>query len=69
MEQFQAAWSAAAESIKSSAEQKKRRSGKKSEPATVKAAHAISQKVSGREVPKEYKAAAGEAVHYGMGAG
>jgi len=69
MEQFQAAWSAAAEAIKSSDEQKERASQKKSEPATVKTADAISKKVLGRGVPKEYKATAGEAVHYGMGAG
>ena len=66
MEQFQAAWSAAAKSMKSSGTGKQK---KKSEPATIRAAHAISKKVSGHKVPKEYKAAAGEAVHYSMGAG
>jgi hypothetical protein len=37
------------------------------EPATNKAADAIASFVTGREVPKEYKAAAGSVVHYAMG--
>ncbi len=64
MEQFQAAWNAASEAM-SSAEKKP---GRKADPATVKAANAISETITGRKVPKDYKAAAGEAVHYGMGA-
>ena len=64
MEQFQAAWSAASEAIQPS----KRRGGRKPDPATVKAANAISEKVTGRKVPPDYKSLAGEAVHYGMGA-
>ncbi len=64
MEQFQAAWNAASEAM-SSAEKKP---GRKADPATVKAANAISETIIGRKVPKDYKAAAGEAVHYGMGA-
>ena len=63
MEQFQAAWSAAAEAV-----QEKKRPGRKAQPATVKAANALSEKITGRKVPKDYQPAAGEAVHYGMGA-
>jgi uncharacterized membrane protein YagU involved in acid resistance len=65
MEQFQAGWSAAAEAIRPS----KKQAGRKADPATVKAANAVSQKVAGRKIPAAYKPAAGEAVHYGMGAG
>lgn len=64
MEQFQAAWSAASEAMSSS----KKRGGRKADPATVKAANAISEKVTGRKIPAGYKRAAGEAIHYGMGA-
>lgn len=64
MEQFQAAWSAASEAIRPS----KKQGGGKSEPATVKAANAISEKITGHELPPDYKPLAGEAVHYGMGA-
>ncbi|HEX3818359.1 MAG TPA: DUF1440 domain-containing protein [Chthoniobacterales bacterium] len=67
MEQFQAAWSAVGEAIQPDNEKKK--PGKKSEPATVKAANLVSKKISGRKVPKDYRPAAGEAVHYAMGAG
>ena len=64
MEQFQAAWSAAAPAMPPS----KKRGGRKPDPATVKAANVISEKITGRKVPKDYKPMAGEAVHYGMGA-
>ncbi len=64
MEQFQAAWSAAAEAMGFS----KKRGGRKPEPATVKAANVISEKVTGHKLPKDYKSIAGEAMHYGMGA-
>lgn len=64
MEQFQAAWSATSQAMQSS----QRRGGRKPDPATVKAANVISEKVTGRKVPKDYKSLAGEAVHYGMGA-
>ncbi len=64
MEQFQAAWSAASEAMSSS----KKRGGRKADPATVKAANLITEKVAGRKVPADYKPIAGEAVHYGMGA-
>jgi uncharacterized membrane protein YagU involved in acid resistance len=64
MEQFQAAWSAASEAMGPS----KKRGGRKPDPATVKAANVISEKVTGRKVPQDYKSIAGEAIHYGMGA-
>ncbi len=64
MEQFQAAWSAAAQAVSS----EKRRGGSRGDPATVKAANLISQKITGRKIPRDYKPLAGEAVHYGMGA-
>ena len=65
MEQFQAAWSATAEAISPS----KKQPGRKADPATVKAANAVAQKLVGRKVPAAYKPAAGEVVHYGIGAG
>jgi len=65
MEQFQAAWSAASEATGSS----KKRGGRRPDPATVKAANVISEKVTGRKIPGDYKPIAGEVVHYGMGAG
>ena len=64
MEQFQAAWSAAALAMQSS----EKPHGRKPDPATVKVANLISEKVTGRKLPKDYKSMAGEAVHYGMGA-
>ncbi|MCA1593743.1 MAG: DUF1440 domain-containing protein [Acidobacteria bacterium] len=41
--------------------------GEEQEPATVKAAEAISEGVFGHELTKKEKPAAGEAVHYAMG--
>jgi len=64
MEQFQAAWSAASEAMSSG----EKKPGRKPDPTTVKAANVISEKMTGRKIPPDYKAAAGEAVHYGMGA-
>ena len=63
MEQFQACWSAATEAIAPS----KKRAGRRSDPATVKAANLVAEKVSGRKLPSDYKTLGGEAVHYGMG--
>ncbi len=64
MEQFQSAWSGAAEALQSG----KKRGGRKPDSATVRAANVVFEKVAGRKVPREYKPLAGEAVHYGMGA-
>lgn len=64
MEQFQAAWSAASEAMSSS----KKRGGRKPDPTTVKAANLVSEKITGRKIPADYKSIAGEAVHYGIGA-
>jgi hypothetical protein len=38
-----------------------------SEPATYKAADAVSESITGREVPESYKPAAGSIVHYAFG--
>ena len=64
MEQFQAAWEAAADAMSSD----RKRAGRKSDPATVKAANVIAKKITGRKIPRDYKPIAGEAVHYGVGA-
>jgi putative membrane protein len=64
MEQFQAAWSVAAKAIAP----KKKSGARKSDPATVKAANLVAEKVTGHKLPPDYKALGGEAVHYGMGA-
>lgn len=64
MEQFQAAWSAAAESIHPTP----KKPGRRADPTTVKAANLIAEKISGHKVPADYKPAAGEVIHYGMGA-
>lgn len=64
MEQFQAAWSAAGAAIRS----EKKRSGRPADPATVKVANLVAEKISGHKIPADYKPLAGEAVHYGMGA-
>ena len=64
MEQFQDAWSAASEAMRSS----QKRGGRKPDPATVKAANLISEKVTGHKLAQDYKSIAGEAMHYGMGA-
>jgi putative membrane protein len=64
MEQFQVAWSAASAAISS----EKKGGGRKADPTTVKAANLVSEKITGRKIPADYKPIAGEAVHYGMGA-
>ena len=63
MEQFQAVWSAVAQKMSSSG----KGGGRKAAPATVKAANAISEKITGRKVPKDYRPLAGKIAHYGMG--
>src|SRR3954467_7678640 len=70
MEQFQAAWSKATKALQSEEEkdQGSGDSGDKPEPATVQVAQTVSQNIFGRELPERYKPAAGEAVHYAMGA-
>ena len=65
MEQFQAAWSGTAEAIHPS----KKHPGRKPDSANVKAANLLSEKITGRKVPAAYKPAAGEAMHYAIGAG
>ena len=63
MEQFQAAWAAAADAMSST-----RKGGGQADPATVKAANVIAEKITGHKIPRGYKPMAGEVVHYGMGA-
>jgi putative membrane protein len=65
MEQFQSAWNAASDAMRSS---NNKRSGRKPDPATVRAANVISERITGRKLPRDYKSVAGEAMHYGMGA-
>src|SRR5689334_8570709 len=65
MEQFQAGWSAAAQAIAPA----RKRGGRRSDPATVKAADLVAEKVTGHKLPADYKPLGGEAVHYAMGAG
>lgn len=67
MEQFQFAWSKAAEALERSSKERKRR-GRKPEPATVKVAQSISKSVLGKSMSQSQKKYAGEAVHYAMGA-
>ncbi len=72
MEQFQELWSKAAEELKPEKDEGKARteedSSEQEEPATVKAAQAISEGVAREKIPEDKKAVAGEAVHYAMGA-
>ncbi len=66
MEQFQAVWSKAAEEFKASDD--KQESSAQKEPATVKAAKAISEGLTRKKLSADRKVVAGEAVHYAMGA-
>lgn len=58
MERFQAAASSTSGSARD----------KEAEPATVKAADAVTRTATGKPIPNQYKAPAGSAVHYGFGA-
>jgi putative membrane protein len=77
MEEFQALWSKLEESLEGSeegggsegVEGKSQGVGEEQEPATVKAAEAISENVFDHELTKKEKDVAGPAVHYAMGAG
>src|SRR6476469_3452273 len=64
MEEFQTAWTKAAEGQHS---QRNGREDEQQEPATVKAAEMISAKLLGRQLAKEKKDIAGAAVHYATG--
>lgn len=81
MDEFQAVWIKATESIQypqgngsnesSSSIQGKEQSqdeGEEQEPATVKAAEMISEKIFGHQLAKQKKKIAGVAVHYATGA-
>ncbi|HEY7624008.1 MAG TPA: DUF1440 domain-containing protein [Candidatus Limnocylindria bacterium] len=63
MERFQAWWDEADRRAKPT----RVAHAAKDEPATVKAAHRIAERVLHAELPDEAKPIAGEAVHYGMG--
>jgi putative membrane protein len=63
MERFQAWWTEA----QKRARPKRVAHAAKDEPATVKAADRIAERVLQTELPDEIKPIAGEAVHYGMG--
>lgn len=74
MDQFQYAWNSIAENMQKSGSGKSKdqsENGKKDEqePATVKAAEAISEGVLDHELTKPEKKYAGPAVHYAMGGG
>ncbi|HKC91760.1 MAG TPA: DUF1440 domain-containing protein [Candidatus Limnocylindria bacterium] len=64
MEQFQSWWSATEKRLAPT----RQAGAAKDEPATVKAAERITETVLEAELPDDAKPAAGEAVHYGMGA-
>ena len=77
MEEFQALWGKVSESLEGSGGEDGSKEeggqspggGEEQEPATVKAAEAISENVFGHELTKGEKDVAGPAVHYVMGAG
>lgn len=72
MDEFQALWIKLSESLEGSNDgggRKDEGAGEEQEPATVKAAEAISENVFGHELTKSEKEVAGPAVHYAMGAG
>jgi len=64
MERFQYAWMAMANN-KSQTQETKETSNE--EPATIKAAEAVSQKLFGHELTKDEKKLAGDVVHYATG--
>lgn len=65
MEQFQALWSGVTNRFRTGADEQ---SGELAEPATVKAANALSVRLQGRELPERSRPLAAEVVHYTMGA-
>ena len=71
MDKFQAAWSAAAKSLKNSDDKATEQQGgsEDSEPSTVKAAEAVSENVFGHQLANSEKQYAGQAVHYATGGG
>lgn len=61
MEQFQGLWTKTAQTLRP-------KPASRAKPTTVKAADALSEKITGHKIPKENQELAGEAVHYAMGA-
>ena len=68
MGEFQNLWAHYAAEKKAKSAAKKTRKSSKKEPATVKAASAISEGVFAHKLTKAEKKIAGPAVHYAMGA-
>ncbi len=71
MDQFQYAWFAIAKSMKNQEGQKEEEKKEESneDPATVKAAEAVSEKVFGHHLTDGEKEYGGQAVHYATGGG
>jgi len=69
MNEFQVLWSKVSESLREQGGEQGQggAGGGEQEPATVKAAEAVSEGVFGHELTKKEKPLAGEAVHYAMG--
>jgi putative membrane protein len=73
MEEFQAGWSKVSEGLEASQKSSKKKqksgdSGEEQEPATVKAAEAISENIFDHRLTKSEKKIAGPAMHYATGA-
>jgi putative membrane protein len=71
MEEFQYAWAKLSKPLKqreSSSANNGKSLSQKSEPATVKAAETISEKIFGHQLTRDEKKLAGDAVHYATGA-
>ncbi len=73
MEEFQSAWSAVSTSMQqnssaSSAKDEEQSSDEEQEPATVKAAELVSEKLLGHRLAKDEKEMGGNVVHYATGA-
>ena len=67
MEKFQYAWMEVVNSNSEASESSAQSNSESSEPATVKAAEMVSQKVLGHHLAKDEKKIAGDAVHYATG--
>ena len=67
MEEFQSAWAKLSESRKNGDGAQSQRDEEAQEPATIKAAEAVSEKLLGHHLEKDEKEMAGNAVHYATG--
>ena len=66
MTRFQNAMARLGENLQSNGDRSEQRQ-EAGEPATVKAAQAITKRISGKSIPEDQKELAGEVVHYAMG--